>query len=157
MPSKIQRANTEFPDETNTNTPTQPTTLDADSPVVTSDRNALRDAAFSGVLRSRKVEYRGQEFEVKQCTMKQRLHLSKIATDSSGEINQMLYLAHLILNKTFVPSTGERVFTSQDLEAILATPDDGLIRVLGDACIELLTPPGEEEGKGSSEEAAIFS
>lgn len=105
---------------------------------VTKIRNATLGAKKN--LRKEVVELEGGiKIEVRQPTQRSRSALSEKAT-KDGQIDNTLFMIHSVIELSFDPETGEKVFTDADVDAMLSEPSgdsyidklfDGVIKVMG--------------------------
>lgn len=113
------------------------------------ERDALRAAAFAAdaATDSKVVEFRGQRFEIRAPSLALQERIAKMESGARQSVAT-------VLECTFVPGSGEKVFEAADQEALLNLPvtPGGLFATLGKAITALVavTPEGVEKNSESA-------
>ena len=119
-----------------------------------SKRDDLRAATLGQTRKfiSRKVKYNGQEFEIRQPTIKARAALRKQSSvyrvDGTVDFDLFEFIVQAVIANTFIPGTDERVFEPNDYEALVANPPGGFIDEFGAIATELMNVDSDEAKKG---------
>ena len=117
---------------------------------------SLRDQIInSSDIESELLEVPAWDATVEIRTMDARTRLrmmAVLAADSDGSVNLEMMYPDIIIACTFDPTTGERIFTSEDRDVILSKAS-GSVDLVANAAIRLSGMGGDsmdEAGKGSS-------
>ena len=106
------------------------------------------------------VKIDGMSFEVRQPTIGQRgdirnkmLEFNPDAEgdESSARFNMFEFLLHAVINLTFDPESGERVFTEEDIPTLKEQPAGGWFDDLTEAASKLCNIKSDETKKNSGE------
>jgi hypothetical protein len=84
------------------------------------------------------VEIDGCQFELRQPTVKARSRIFDRSVDSgTGKHDPFAIMLWGIIECTYCPESGERVFTDHDYEALASTPVGGYVDELGKSVMTL--------------------
>lgn len=121
------------------------------------DRDKLRSATLgsSNKFKKETVEINGNEFEIRQPTLKQRGELSrkamKISTDENGKTDTQFdifeFQIQAVLSLTYVPKTDEKVFDERDRELLEECPAGGWFDKLSKVASRLANVSEDETKK----------
>lgn len=116
-----------------------------------SGAGAIRAAILgSNQVQTKRITFFGQEVEVRQPTM-------KVILNGANMTDRSLASAQMIINHTYDPESGERVFEDADAEALMELPFGADMRRMQNAINEL-TALGDDEIKaeeGNFEETEL--
>lgn len=116
-------------------------------------KDKLRQATVGSPknFKSKKVEINGEEFEVRQPSVKDRGQLmNKAGVTSTENVDDMDYAslqAYAVIYCTFVPGTNEKVFSDEDYETLLNSPSGTWVDELSRPIMELMNVQPEEDAK----------
>lgn len=119
-------------------------------------RDLLRSAAFAEDLEHERtvVEFRGQKYEVRAPTVKQKKFAENVGRKRGGDgpMDEDSFAISLIIQCTYVPGTEERVFEAADMDTFLARPitPTSVFQALLDGIKTLAKPESPEEVEKNS-------
>lgn len=97
----------------------------------------------SHVFKSEVVEYDGDQYEVRQPSVKSRKMLFKKCMSEDGRIDTGDFIAWGVIYNTFVPGTDELVFEETDYEVLMSLPSGGILDKLGTVASAMLNVEDE--------------
>jgi len=103
-------------------------------------RDQIRAATLGAKpqFKTKIVEYAGLEVEVKQPNLKDRRKLLEKARDEKGNFDVVLFTIWAVILNTYVPNTGEKVFSPEDAEAFMELNTGSFVETFSAAVSELM-------------------
>lgn len=101
-------------------------------------------------FRTKLVEVDGEEFEIRQPSIKERSAIIQRAQvglddDNKPKVDPGIMQVESILRLCYVPGTNELVYESGDRENLMGQPTGGFVDELGQACMKMLNIKKETE------------
>lgn len=96
---------------------------------------------------TKNVEFDGEQFEIRQPSVKRRKEILNSVTDENGNVDGGDLVVWAAIYCTFVPGENEPVFDETDYEGFLEQPTGSFVDEFGQAALELMNVSGE--GKNS--------
>ena len=127
---------------------------------MTINRDTLRQATLGAKKHFRKeiVEFNGQEFEIRQPTIKSRSELRAKCTTVTKDgvsFDTFEFLVWSVIQNTYVPNTDERVFDDTDYNVLVENPTGGFMDKFSEIASKLLNVDTETKKKFSKKTTKI--
>ena len=124
-----------------------------------SNRDTLRKATLGATREFRKelVEWEGQQFEIRQPTIKARAELQSKCVSSKGkdiQTNTLNFMVWAVIQNTYVPKTDDLVFEDADFEALAGNPTGGFMDTFFEVAARLTNIDVESAKKPSKTTAS---
>jgi hypothetical protein len=106
-----------------------------------SKRDALRAATVGAKKQFRtKIEViNGEEFEVRQLSVKDRMDVYNKAT-KNGVLDPLQFQIWAVISTVYVPGTNEKLYDETDYEGLVTQPTGGFLDQLSEAAVAMLNP-----------------
>jgi hypothetical protein len=115
----------------------------------TRDKLRAKTVGSPKTFRSINVTVDGEEIEVRQLSVKQRINIFNKAT-KNGEVNPLEFQIWSVIYTCYVPGTPERVFDETDFDGLAEQPTGSFLDELSAAAMKMINI--EERPTNDSEE-----
>jgi len=102
-------------------------------------------------FQSKKVEFDGDEYEVRQPSIKRRKEILNSVTDENGNVDGGDLVVWAAIYCTFPPGENEPLFDETDYEAFMEQPTGSFVDDFGQAALELMNVSGEGKNSENSD------
>ena len=109
-------------------------------------RDQLRSATLGkkSNFRTKIFNYEGLDVEFRAPNLKQRQNIIKKSKDKNGDLDVVDFIAHSVIECTYVPGTNDNVYEQEDYDALMQQGSGSFVEIFGAEVSALMGVEDEE-------------